>query len=321
MNPISKLASGFLLLISSLLFAAPEVDKAQQLAREGRYKEAVQIYQRERRLKKNDSLYALELFHLYVNLRRVKEAKDELKKIPSAQRAPLAKFCEEKGLANLAKEIYQDLEKSGIRHPLSLEEVYYNQARVYLKEGKIKEAIKKIASLPQESERKLYYRAKFFFFLGEFDSTLKYTFEFSRRFPKSDLRNSLYELNLLLTTVDDIKPLTRVYLLREIGENKKAEDELKKINQPYAKILLAKIYEEDKKTSFAIKLLEEVISKDTTGFFASKALLELAKVYGSLSDEGKAQTCLEELITRYSSSPFAPIARSLMKSEKRGRIH
>ncbi len=318
----SAKAISAILLISSLLFAGlQDINRARQLEREGKYQEAISLYLKDRKEKKDEKIYAQELFRLYLHLKNIKSARKELKKIPVKEWQPLAKFCEEKGLINLAKEIYQELERSGTPQPLPLDELYYNQAKPYLKEGKIKEAIKEIASLPRETEKKFYYLAKFFFLAEEFDSALKYTFELARRFPKSDLRNSLYELNLLATTVEDIKPLIRAYLHIESGENKKAEEVLKKIDMPYAKVLLAQIYFAEKKTELAIKLLEETIYKDTTGFFASKALLDLAKIYQAINDEQRAMVILEELITRYPSSPFAPIARSLLKPEKRGGVH
>ncbi len=293
----------------SSLFA--QVAKAPELERNGKYKEALKIYGQERKAKKNDNLYALEVFRLYVLMKKEKAAKVELNKIPKGEWRNLANFCRENGLFHLAKEIESSL------FP---EATPYQEAKVFLKEGKIKEGIRKISTLP-ESEKKYYYLAKLLFLSGEFDSALRYTFELARKFPNSNFRNQLYELNLLPSFIPDINPLLSALISLECEENKKTEEMLKKIDHPYAKILLSSLYFEEKKTDLAVKLLEEIIYKDTTAFFASKALLSLAQIYLALNDKERANSILEDLITRYPSSPFTPIARSQLKLEKRGGIY
>jgi predicted Zn-dependent protease len=311
----------FLLTLLFLFNLADELQKAKQLEKEKRYKEASVIYQKLRREKKDDKIYARELFRLYINLKDTKSAKKELAKIPIEEWGIMAKYCEEKGLSHLAQEIYAEMAKSGLKPKTELEEIYLTEAKRLLKEGKVRSAREKIREIPQETEKKLYYLAKFFFLEEEFDSSLQYTYQLARKFPKSDLRNSLYELNLLVLSSEDLEPIIRAYRLLEADEDKEAEEVLKKSSSPFAQLLLAEIYEKSKKTDWAIKLLEKVISQDTTTLFGSKALLQLARIYQSLNDEKKAMTILEELITRFPSSPFAPIARTQLKPEKRGGVH
>lgn len=312
-----------LFLLFSLFFFlfAADLKKAKELVKEGKYKEAIGIYLKDRKEKKDERLHAPELFRLYVNTKNRRSARKELKKIPINEWEDLAKYCEEKGEFNLAQEIYGEITKAGLKLAKGVEEIYLQEARVLLKKNRFKEAREKIREIPEKTEEKLYYLAKFFFLAEEFDSCLEYTRQFSKKFPKSDFRNTLYELNLLASFSDDLKPLIKIYRLLEIGENKEAEEELKKYSSPFAQILLAEVYEKNKKTDLAIKLLEGVITYDTTTFFASKAFLQLARIYQRINDEKRAMTILEELITRYPSSPFAPIARSLLKPEKRGGVH
>ncbi len=311
----------FLLSLLSLIIFAADLKKAKELVKEGKYKEAIGIYLKDRKEKKDERLHAPELFRLYVNLKDARSAKRELKKIPIKEWEGLVKYCEEKGEFNFAQEIYQEMAKAGLQPPTQLEEIYLKEARAFLKKNQFREAQKKIREIPKETEKKLYYLAKFFFLAEEFDSCLEYTRQFSKKFPKSDLRNTLYELNLLSASGEDLKPLIRAYCLLEIGEDKEAEEELKKSPSPLAQILLAEIYEKNRKTDQAIKLLEGIINRDTTAFFVSKALLQLAKIYQGMNDEKRAMNILEELITRYPSSSFAPIARSLLKPEKKGGVH
>lgn len=166
----------------------------------------------------------------------------------------------------------------------------------------------------EEGELKDYYQLLLFGNLESYDSLLIAIFNFLVNYEKSPLKEAVQELGLLLSSGKKIKEYFYSLLLLIIGEKEKAKENLKKINEDYALIKLAEIYEKEGKISLAISTLKNVCqSKDN--YFKTKAQYQLALLLLD-KNEKEAISLLSDIVFNQPLTPYTYYSRELLNKLK-----
>ena len=171
------------------------------------------------------------------------------------------------------------------------------------------------------SDRLLWGYIRTLFYANYFDSTVKYIFIFSQKFPKSSLVNDAVALGILIVdggkdTVN-LKRFAQAQYNLERGNYNVSIDTIRALLvkssnlAEYSYLLLSKLYVAKGEINQAISTLNEFGQKFVQSKFYPKTRYELGMIYlESIKDTLKAKDIFENLISDCPESPESYFARS-----------
>lgn len=206
-----------------------------------------------------------------------------------------------------------------IKQSTNYEPAWFGLQTTYLKIGDLASAdkLEKIYL----SDRLIWGHCRTLFYLNQFDSTLKYIFELSQKFPKSPLIIDAISLGILIVDVgQDTYNLAKYaqaqYSYEKSDYNKAIEvirELIVKSNKlaEYSYLLLSKTFIAKGEINQAIATLNEFSQKFTLSKLYPKTRYDLGLIYlESIKDTIKAKDIFEDLISDYPDAPESYFARA-----------
>ena len=171
------------------------------------------------------------------------------------------------------------------------------------------------------SDRLLWGYIRTLFYANYFDSTVKYIFIFSQKFPKSSLVNDAVALGILIVDCGkdtvNLKRFAQAQYNLERGNYNVSIDTIRALLvkssnlAEYSYLLLSKLYISKGEINQAISTLNEFGQKFIQSKFYPKTRYELGMIYlESIKDTLKAKDIFENLISDCPESPESYFARS-----------
>ncbi len=173
----------------------------------------------------------------------------------------------------------------------------------------------------EPDDQTLFLLIKVLFYQGKFDSVSGAVKELSARFPQSPLVNDGLELGLLSMSGERAKELARAMLDYESGNERDGLKRVKSLTRgddlisQEAFLLWADFLCWQNRVKEALTVLDSFLVRFKFSELTPKAMMKQAEIFlNKLKDEARFRTVLERVIIEFPGSPYAPLARNMLKS-------
>lgn len=206
-----------------------------------------------------------------------------------------------------------------IKQSTNFEPAWFGLENSYIESGDFV-SVQKMEKLSL-SDRLYWGYVRSWFYLNQFDSTLKYIFELSQKFPKSPLVTDAVALGILIVDAgqdtSELKKYVQARYAYEKGDYAQSIETLQElIIKPdrlaeYSYLLLSKIFIAKSEMNQVISTLNEFGQKFTMSKLYAKTRYDLGLIYlESIKDTLRAKDIFENLISDCPDSPESYFARS-----------
>ncbi len=185
---------------------------------------------------------------------------------------------------------------------------------------KVDSAYSIISRINQPDDRALYLKVKLLFYQEKLDSIYPVVEQLTTRFPDSPLLNEALALSLLTLSSKEAKKLIPALIAYDVGDYENCIKNCQQISTPDTLLtqntlfLLSQALVETGRYQDAINTLKNMIERFPNTELTPRALLRQAEIYQNyLKDQNRYTHLLKQLLLTFPGSPYASIARDLLK--------